>query len=1432
MAQARNTFIKSKLNKDLDARLLPQGEYRDAFNIQVSKSEGSNVGSLENVLGNYKVLDLDELTGVSGLSCIGEAHDDSTGFVYLFLTNNDLASYVVNAENFIVRYDTSGEGLSYANILVKGSFLNFSTQFKIYGVNILEGLLYWTDNHNQPRVINTALAEASLFHYVNEDQISVAKYNPYKSIELYDVVSNEPETTMYDVTSKFYPNGGLGSVSGSYSGGDEIILTNVVGNLVDGNPYDTGAVLSYIDSVGDIIDTTQVIDSFTYADTTTTPSAAEPTWTITLDGPTGVTLANGQEVVFNANKYYESTFSGDPDYLESLFARFSYRFKFEDNEYSIFAPFTQTAFIPKQDGYFLYTPNYLTDQNIDYNGLQEVNDQDSAYASTIVSFVENKTDKIKLKIPLPCSADTLRNNFKIKELDILFKESDGLAVKVVDTISISEIETQAINSDVFEYNYLSKKPYKTLPSGDLTRVYDKTPVRAFSQEIISNRIVYGNFQDKHTPLQSINYSVTVSPKEDFNDQTGKITITTQGTYTAGTAIPATFQGSTNVGSPTGYPGPPLVSIIAIDATTVTFDQDITATINGFVVQVYPVGPDQNYVSKVEYPNHTVKQNRNYQVGIVLQDRFGRSSSVILSNNTQKLLNAATGLAFIGDTIYSPYLSKSTPPQDWPGNSLKVLFNEPLLPTAPVPSGTLQGWPGVYNGDPTSVDYNPLGWYSYKIVVKQTEQEYYNVYAPGIMAAYPSRQGLELSKTSHMVLIGDNINKVPRDLALVGPDQKQFRSSVQIYGRVENNSLGVDWQNISYPTNLGDTNDQYYTGRDSNTVSTVSTLNDLFDYDPVIPPIPNYIPQFYQYESNPLVARISTPKQIGQISTTNYSPASAEAREDQTTTPTNPDLKLQNVEGTILVNSIISSPKLAEGLLVADVDNLNSPSIRVKDSTGTEVYVSLLSGDTISFKPGLGGQAVLANDEGLQTPGIQYLAVYETEPVESLLDIYWETSTSGLVTDLNSLILNSSGGGAGFSPIDSTDWTEALPSGGEILSSDFTIQDSFGTAINPSFLTLELVSVFNQAQESIDVQLAPLGPYFALIDENDDPSIAPGYYNITITQNYFDDIFFFRQSSEDSRFFNFNFIATVNDPSNPDGPQQSAFTFEAYPKNVLPIFDPTQNQPANNDTVYKNQFNEIFATYFVLNGALNNNLRWRDLDLTVTSIFDLLSDNPTQDLLEDSNQQNDFFTFDGSSALQTLPNGDKSLRCDLKSGVGTGNVVPSNYQIEMLIGDAGSNNIARRLYVNMVFTPVGIQNQVRLESCPNISQTKLEYYVAIEVSNWGSGSSSIGNGVYMYKETEWSGNSGLSQEGNGTVFNLNFSNAITSGSPGNPTCTNSVGSYNQPIFAPTRADAQDLLASLCYTCPGPLGGTNQWGAVDWTNQDDAPINFGGLRFQIT
>ena len=52
MEEAKNTFLKSKMNKDLVDRLLPSGEYRNARNVAVSKSEGQDVGALENVLGN------------------------------------------------------------------------------------------------------------------------------------------------------------------------------------------------------------------------------------------------------------------------------------------------------------------------------------------------------------------------------------------------------------------------------------------------------------------------------------------------------------------------------------------------------------------------------------------------------------------------------------------------------------------------------------------------------------------------------------------------------------------------------------------------------------------------------------------------------------------------------------------------------------------------------------------------------------------------------------------------------------------------------------------------------------------------------------------------------------------------------------------------------------------------------------------------------------------------------------------------------------------------------------------------------------------------------------------------------------------------------------------------------------------------------------
>ena len=78
MPKVTNTFIKSKLNKDLDARLIPNGEYRDAVNVQVSRSESDSVGSLENVLGNVLAHDFNLTVDHS---CIGQLTDETNGFI-------------------------------------------------------------------------------------------------------------------------------------------------------------------------------------------------------------------------------------------------------------------------------------------------------------------------------------------------------------------------------------------------------------------------------------------------------------------------------------------------------------------------------------------------------------------------------------------------------------------------------------------------------------------------------------------------------------------------------------------------------------------------------------------------------------------------------------------------------------------------------------------------------------------------------------------------------------------------------------------------------------------------------------------------------------------------------------------------------------------------------------------------------------------------------------------------------------------------------------------------------------------------------------------------------------------------------------------------------------------------------------------------------
>ena len=134
----------------------------------------------------------------------------------------------------------------------------------------------------------------------------------------------------------------------------------------------------------------------------------------------------------------------------------------------------------------------------------------------------------------------------------------------------------------------------------------------------------------------------------------------------------------------------------------------------------------------------------------------------------------------------------------------------------------------------------------------------------------------------------------------------------------------------------------------------------------------------------------------------------------------------------------------------------------------------IPGDTITLATGTYGGSrpaiitLKASDFNNMYP---ILTVYETEPLESKLDIYWETSTAGLISTLNTAIVS----GGGSDP--NTPSTLKNGSGGDVVSlvtegtliqgsttnvtGDFTAYNAGGASLATEMLSTTLISALDR-----------------------------------------------------------------------------------------------------------------------------------------------------------------------------------------------------------------------------------------------------------------------------------------------------------------------------------------------------------------------------------
>lgn len=173
MPTLKRTLHKAKMNKDVDERLLPAGEYEHIENLRPARNIIGDKGAGNSVKGTVKLTNYN----IPNARCIGEFKDASSGLIYGFITSP--------TKDMIYEYDVAQQSSTIVLESTKpDGVLNFNEHYLITGINKFinsdakKNLLAWTDDYNPPRIINIARAKTYGLDGFEEADISVIKRPP------------------------------------------------------------------------------------------------------------------------------------------------------------------------------------------------------------------------------------------------------------------------------------------------------------------------------------------------------------------------------------------------------------------------------------------------------------------------------------------------------------------------------------------------------------------------------------------------------------------------------------------------------------------------------------------------------------------------------------------------------------------------------------------------------------------------------------------------------------------------------------------------------------------------------------------------------------------------------------------------------------------------------------------------------------------------------------------------------------------------------------------------------------------------------------------------------------------------------------------------------------------------------------------------------
>jgi len=399
--------------------------------------------------------------------------------------------------------------------------LNFSKHVIITGINILEDSIYWTDNNTEPKKINIPrciagtggvvdviannegnifIGDTPYFHtrlvvedesdnlkvahgvyddlgvddditpvYVDESHVTVIKKAPTQPLELEMYRTNASRVDSDGVENPAY------TTISSHTFSDEDTQSISFDTLMD---FREGDVLLFVNT-GD----TELPTTFTSYDVRAKVIASN------VQGPNNLfstgfelsILSATPNVVGITQDYHVRLEQADP-LFEFKLPRFSYRYKYQDGEYSTFAPWSRIAFLPAPY-------EYLPKKGYNFGMVNQIR-----------SLLLKGYHGDKYSMPKD-----------VVEIDLLYKETNNPTVYTVKTAKQSDktpiwpnLEGKApLHLGRGEYELETDMVHAVVPSNQLLRPWDNVPRKALAQEISANRLIYGNYVQ--------NYTVTKDP---------------------------------------------------------------------------------------------------------------------------------------------------------------------------------------------------------------------------------------------------------------------------------------------------------------------------------------------------------------------------------------------------------------------------------------------------------------------------------------------------------------------------------------------------------------------------------------------------------------------------------------------------------------------------------------------------------------------------------------------------------------------------------------------------------------------------------------------------------------------------------------------------------------------------------------------------------